>query len=109
MPLSTFLARKLAHNALAALVLAVVYMGALASAGQTKPVDAGPSLAEQLVTEHDCWTGPAPRDMENKRPGHAVVSDAQGNATYSAANVRLALEHVFKGKHPAITVHGFCR
>lgn len=104
---STFLARSLAHNAPAALVLATALFGSLAMQEQTVAVDAGPTVAERLVQDNACWSGPAPRDV--KRPGHAVVSDSTGHATYSRANVRLALEHVFDGKHPAITVHAFCR
>lgn len=106
--LSTLLARKLAHNALAALALATVLFGGLAMNEQQRPVrDLTPTLAEKLVATGDCWTVTAPEDV--KRPGHAVISDAQGHATYSAANVGPALAHVFEGKHPAITVHGFCR
>lgn len=103
-----FIARRLAHNALAVLVLATVLTWGLAMQDQQKPVrDLTPTLTERLVQDHDCWTAEAPEDV--KRPGHAVISDSTGHATYSAANVRFALEHVFEGKHPAITVYAFCR
>jgi hypothetical protein len=72
-------------------------------------VEAAPPPANPLVMAHGCWTGPAPIDMAGRLPGHAVVS-VNGRATYGGpATVHRAMEHIFNGGYPRLTVLGFCR
>ena len=68
-----------------------------------------PTAAQRLLDRHDCWSDRAPADMAGRLPGHVVVSSGAGAPHYSARMVGPALDHVFRGKHPAMTVHGFCR
>lgn len=111
---STHLARKLAHNALAALVLAVVYMGALANAGPSVAVESAPAVnsPEALVAAHNCWTDAAPRGAVAKHVVATVKVDGEYVPRYlGGAWVDRALnERLFDKDHPRIlTVHAFCR
>lgn len=63
-----------------------------------------------LVEKNRCWTGEAPADMVGKIPGHAVIRWEGEDAKLGGANaVGAALEHVFEGQHPNLTVYAFCR
>lgn len=66
-----------------------------------------PFAAQVLISEHECWTGPAPAGV--RLPGHVVVTTASGHLKYSVRLVGPALEHVFHGKHPRLVVHAFCK
>lgn len=68
---------------------------------------AGVSPAQVLIGQHDCWTGPAPADVVF--PGHVVATRPDGRTVYSARLVGPALDHVFKGAHPDLVVHAFCK
>lgn len=85
------------------------YLTILFEDGEDAPVKYEQTPPERLVEQNDCWSGRAPRDMEGKRPGHAVVTDAKGRTSYSAEKVGPALAHVFEGKHEGLIVHAFCR
>ena len=62
-----------------------------------------------LVERHDCWTGPAPADMEGELPGHVVVV-RDGVSVYGGAFLTgQALEQVFNGTDHGLRVVGFCR
>ena len=89
--------------------LAVGLAGLNASGLPADTVGSYPSAAQRLLDRHDCWSDHAPADMAGRLPGHAVVSLGAGAPHYSARMVGAALDHVFHGKHPALTVHGFCR
>lgn len=79
------------------------------------PRSTGPLTSEQVVVElidaHGCWMGAAPKDMEGKMPGHAVITwpEADGPVYGGARAVKAGLEHVFAGEHEGLQVHGFCR
>lgn len=70
-----------------------------------------PSRAEVVVEDHGCWSGPAPVDMEGKRPGHVVVTlPSDSEPTYGGARlVTLALGQQFAGEDHGLIIHGFCR
>lgn len=77
-------------------------------------VDATVSSEEatmDLIVKHECWMGAAPKGMEGKVPGHAVVTWPGADvATYGGPRaVGAGLEHVFDDKHPSLRVHAFCR
>lgn len=77
----------------------------------TEPAPHVATLADHVhhvLTVHGCWQGAAPHDMAGKMPGHAVVG-LHGQVRYGAQFVGPALDHVFKGTHPHLTVYGFCR
>lgn len=65
-----------------------------------------PSRAKVLADVHGCWSsGQPPVPI----PGHVVVTRPDGRTVYSARLVGPALDHVFKGAHPRLVVHAFCR
>lgn len=64
----------------------------------------------ELVARHDCWSGPAPADMEGKMPGHVVVTLPDGEIRYGGSHlVGKALDQIFSDAEYGLTVHGFCR
>jgi hypothetical protein len=89
---------------------ATVYVAAGApglSGGTATPQASSPVV--EMVHSHDCWSGPAPKDMEGKIPGHVVVTTADGRLRYSSRLVGPALEQIFNGVEHHLTVHAFCR
>lgn len=62
-----------------------------------------------IVEANDCWSGPAPADMEGKVPGHVVIGDVDGVRIAGKHMVDLALRQIFNGEDHGLTVHGFCR
>lgn len=74
---------------------------------QVRPIVTGSPAA--LMEEHGCWAGEAPPDMVGKIPGHVVVTVRHVTRYAGPEMTGKALEHVFEGKYPALTVHGFCR
>ena len=86
-----------------AVVLAVLWGGhnEWADFGHPAHVE---TLGNQLLTMHHCWTVVAPRGVF---PTHAVVTTSHGHTIYTGSH--RALDHVFSGKHPHLTVWGFCR
>ena len=64
-----------------------------------------------LAEAHGCWTGPAPRDMTGKVPGHVVVTrpGATGPTYGGPRLVAKALDQVFAGIDHGLRVHAFCR
>ena len=89
--------------------LAVGLAGVDAPGLPAETVGSHASAAQRLLDRHDCWSDRAPADMAGRLPGHVVVSSGAGAPHYSARMVGAALDHVFHGKHPGLTVHGFCR
>lgn len=59
----------------------------------------------RLTVSHDCWSGPAPRDMAHKVPARAVVTLPGRRAAYLSSDVGFA---VWAGDRPG-TLHAFCR
>ncbi|MBO0844714.1 MAG: hypothetical protein J2P22_04790 [Nocardioides sp.] len=70
-----------------------------------------PSYAESLERRYDCWTEVAPADMNGKLPGGVVVQYGRSAPRHETSDqaVGAALEHVFNGTHPQLTVLAFCR
>lgn len=99
-----------ASFALTTLLLLAVYANQDTSQpASTNPRSTGSAAA--LIELHDCWSGDAPADMRHKVPRHAVVT-RPGSAQpeyVGGRTVDRALAHVFAGKRPDLTVHGFCR
>jgi hypothetical protein len=66
-------------------------------------------VGQRLLDEHDCWSGNAPAEQAGAIPAAAVVIPADGDEpVHGSAWVEPALEHVFEGKRPGLTVLGFC-
>lgn len=93
------------------LMASATLAGGIASAAPERPdLLPSPTAVESLLEEHGCWSGEAPADMAGKFPGHVVVTINGGDPVYAGGPmVGRALDHVFKGKHPNLTVNGFCR
>ena len=70
-------------------------------------------VAEELIEEHDCWSGQAPAARQGSVPGHVIAAVRPGRVpVYSAQLVGPALDQVFGGgsaEHPELVVHAFCR
>jgi hypothetical protein len=91
---------------------ALVQSGVIPVPGVT-PEDAAQSLsptaAERLLARHHCWTDDAPEPWAGAVPTAAVVIPAGSDAPVHGSNwVGPALEHVFEGERPGLTVLGFC-
>lgn len=71
------------------------------------PVAVDPEVARvlRLVDEHDCWSGPAPADMKDQIPGHAVVTLPGRHAQYLSSDVGFA---IWTGEREG-RLHAFCR
>lgn len=99
--------------ALAALAAGIAVTGTVAALTAEQSDDTptpAPSKAEVLIDRHDCWSGPAPADMEGELPGHVVVTTSAGETVYAGSRrVGQALEQVFEGADHGLTVHAFCR
>jgi hypothetical protein len=70
------------------------------------------SYAQRLADLHDCWTDRAPGDLAGGLPGGTVIKPADSPAPVylrSRRAVKVALAHVFEGKHPQVVVYAFCR
>jgi len=109
------LRRKLAHNFLAALVLAVVCMGVLANTGPSVAVESAlppaPNSPAALLAACNGWSGPAPRGAVAKRVVATVVVDGEWVPRYLGGKwVQAALDEALFGKDDPriLTVHGFC-
>lgn len=90
-----------------------VVLGLAAMAAWTAHLDASsaPTYAQHLERHFGCWTGDAPADMHGKLPGGVIVrrgSTAERHESSDRA-VGAALDHVFEGEHPGLTVLAFCR
>ena len=72
-------------------------------------LSAADEAAADLVREHRCWSGRAPRDMVGRVPGH-VVAVRRGAAVYGAGPlVDASLRQVFDGIDAGLRVIAFCR
>lgn len=110
--------QSLARAAVKALVVYCLVAAAFVFVTNAEPLKAAErplavGSPAQLVSEHDCWLGAAPADMEGKMPSHVVVTmktDVAPIYTADAGTVADALGRVFGGKsHGIYKVHGFCR
>lgn len=72
---------------------------------QDLEINTAETIALDLVEEHGCWTGEAPKDMEGKMPGHVVTQKGLGGQRV----VGKALDQIFNGTDHGLTVYGFCR
>ena len=106
-------ARRLVTGVLVGASGAVLTLTGILQTSNTDPTESSdyPTPAERLLRRHDCWTGEAPRDMRGKLPGHAVIQWGSQGAVHTGdpAEVGAAIDHVFSGRHPGLTVYGFCR
>lgn len=64
------------------------------------------TIPQQMLEDHDCWSGPAPADMVGKLPSHAVVElDARRGPQYVNSSIGFDIwQHGRAG-----TLYGFCR
>ena len=71
------------------------------------PVAVDPEVARvlRLVEQHDCWTGPAPADLKDRVPAHAVVTLPGRHARYLSSDVGFA---IWTGRREG-RLHAFCR
>lgn len=88
-----------------ALAAVTVANGSAPGELRTVPTVSTPaSVAEQLLTEHDCWTGEAPANVA--LPGHAVVElDARRGPQYADSSVGFDIWQGTRDGH----LYGFCR
>jgi hypothetical protein len=69
----------------------------------------GSPVGQRLLDEHACWSGKAPTEQAGRVPAAAVVIPAGSvGPVHGSTWVEPALEHVFEGKRPGLTVLGFC-
>ena len=83
-----------------------------ASPSLTPTASAVPGTVAELMTTHQCWTGPGdiPADMKQQIPGHVVLTTAAGRAVYGGPTwVHKALEQQFNGQDYRLEIAGFCR
>ena len=74
-------------------------------AARVRAVDPQVARVRHLVRSHGCWSGPAPADMRDRIPAHAVVTLPRHRAQYLSSDVGFA---IWTGKR-AGTLHAFCR
>ncbi|MBO0845952.1 MAG: hypothetical protein J2P22_11120 [Nocardioides sp.] len=89
------------------IVLGLAVLGAWSAHLSSSPT---PTYMQGLTRVYGCWNGEAPADMQGRLPGGVVV--AYGPSVRHQASdkaVGAALDHVFKGTHPHLTVLAFCR
>ncbi|KRF16538.1 hypothetical protein ASG90_09615 [Nocardioides sp. Soil797] len=68
-------------------------------------------LVEKLIERFDCWSGPAPADMEGQVPGHVIVTHPGDDRPIRGGDVLVgkALDQLFAGVDNHLQVHAFCR
>lgn len=102
----------LLNGAVLGLIIGVLAALALTTHSQ-QAAHVDPSPTSNLpVHGHGCWSGEAPADMEGKVPGGVVVTLHPGETPaylHTPKAVGAALDHVFSGLHPEMTVWSFCR
>lgn len=103
-----------AANGIAAGAVLGVLAGAALVSHAAPTVTAGPTYHRvplAVAQGHRCWAGQAPQAEAGKVPGGVVVTRHEGGAKvylHTPAAVGAALDHVFKGTHPGMTVWAFC-
>jgi len=95
----------------AAIGLVVAFAPDTATTEPVAPRPAATGSADQLLDDHDCWSGEAPADMVGVVPGHVVVTlPGEDTPTYGAADLTSdALQQLFDGVDHGLQVWGFCR
>ena len=86
-------------------------LSAAVSLPTSQPVAQRPHAEESpqaLIAKHDCWTGTPPGDQASTVPGHVIVSTNGRTVHAGPRMVAKALDQVFEGSHPELTVHAFC-
>lgn len=68
--------------------------------------------AAELFLKHHCWQGNAPRDIQDKVPGHVIVilyrEGKPYRSVYDTKHVNAALKDVFTKDNPHLKVYAFC-